>query len=134
MNAPAIALGRVLMALIFIIAGYGKLNGMEGTVGYISSVGLPAPQLAYYVALVVELGGGILLIAGLATRWVSLALALFCLVTGFMFHGFADMNNQIHTLKNIAMAGGFLVLAGVGAGAWSVDALIGGRGRVAQPA
>ena len=115
-------LGRVLMSLIFIWSGLGKLMMAGATIGYIASVGLPLPQLGYAIAVVVELGGGLLLLAGLLTRWVALVLALFCLVTAFVFHGFGDLNSQIHAMKNICMAGGFLVLSAAGAGAWSLDA------------
>jgi len=115
--------GRVLMSLIFIWSGFGKLMGAAGTIGYIASLGLPLPEVGYGIAVIVEFGGGLLLLAGLLTRWVALVLALFCLVTAFVFHGFGDMNNQIHAMKNICMAGGFLVLAAYGAGGWSIDAL-----------
>jgi putative oxidoreductase len=127
-TAIAPAVGRVLMSLIFIVSGFGKLMAASGTIGYIASKGLPLPEAGYAIAVAVELGGGLLLLAGLGTRWVALVLALFCLVTAFVFHGFADMNNQIHAMKNFAMAGGFLFVAAYGAGAWSIDALLRGRG------
>jgi putative oxidoreductase len=88
----------------------------------IGAVGLPAPSLAFAVAVVVELGGGLLLIAGFQTRLVAIALALFCLATAVSFHSnFADQNQMIHFLKNIMIAGGLLQIAGFGAGAISVD-------------
>jgi putative oxidoreductase len=125
LDTPALpALGRVLLSLIFILSGWGKLFAAAGTIGYIAAHGLPLPPVAYAIAVIVELGGGILLLVGLLTRPVALALALFCLVTAFAFHGFGDMNNQIHALKNIAMAGGFLFVAAHGAGAWSLDATL----------
>ncbi len=120
--------GRILLAAIFVTAGWGKLLDPSGTIGYIGSVGLPVPPLAYAVSLAVELGGGILLLLGLFTRWVAVALGLFCLVTAFAVHGFGDMANQISAMKNIAMTGGFLFVLAHGAGGWSVDALF-GRGR-----
>jgi len=127
-NAPALTgLGRVLLAAIFIWSGFGKLMMPAATIGYIAHVGLPVPPAAYAVAVIVELGGGLALLFGLATRWVALALGLFCLVTAFAVHGFADLNSQIHALKNIAMAGGFLFVMAHGAGAWSVDAMLHGR-------
>jgi putative oxidoreductase len=126
-TAALLALGRLLMALIFIYAGWGKLMAPQATIGYIASVGLPVPPAAYAVSLAVELGGGLLLLAGLFTRWAALALALFCVVTAVAVHGFGDMNNQIHAMKNIAMAGGFLFVVAHGAGAWSLDALRGRR-------
>jgi putative oxidoreductase len=117
------AAGRVLMAIIFIVAGFGKLMAPAGTIGYIASTGLPLPEVGYAIALVVELGGGILLLLGLGTRYVALVLAAFCLFTAFVFHGFGDMANQINAMKNFAMAGGFLFVFAHGAGAWSLDAL-----------
>ena len=119
--------GRVLLAIIFIVAGFGKLMAPAGTIGYIASTGLPLPEVGYGLALVVELGGGLLLLDGLGTRYVALVLAVFCLFTAFVFHGFGDMNNQINAMKNIAMAGGFLFVFAHGAGAWSLDAMRSGR-------
>jgi putative oxidoreductase len=122
-TAIAPAVGRVLLSLIFIVSGFGKLTAGAATIGYIASKGLPLPEVGYALAVIVELGGGLLLLTGLLTRWVALALALFCLVTAFAFHGFGDMDNQIHAMKNIAMAGGFLFVFAHGAGEWSLDAL-----------
>jgi putative oxidoreductase len=117
------AAGRVLLAAIFIWSGLGKLMMPAMTIGYIASTGLPAPQVGYVLAIIVELGGGLLLLAGLGTRWVALVLAAFCLFTAFVFHGFGDLANQINAMKNFAMAGGFLFVFAYGAGAWSLDAL-----------
>jgi putative oxidoreductase len=84
-----LALGaRVLIAALFLPAGLAKLGGFEGTVGYIASVGLPLPQLGAVLAVVVEVGGGLALLAGYKTRWVSWALALFTVVAGVFFHAF----------------------------------------------
>jgi len=127
-TAIAPAVGRVLMSLIFILSGFGKLTAAGATIGYIASTGLPLPEVGYGLSVIVELGGGLLLLAGLWTRWVALVLAAFCLFTAFVFHGFADMNGQIHAMKNFAMAGGFLYVAAYGAGLWSVDALLRRRG------
>jgi len=119
--------GRVLLALIFIIAGYGKITGFEGTVGYIQSVGLPAPQLAAVVAIIVELGGGIMLVLGWKARWAAAALFIFTLVAGFLFHAFwsspADqaMMQQIQFMKNLAIMGGMLYIVVYGSGPLSVD-------------
>jgi putative oxidoreductase len=126
-TAIAPALGRLLMSLIFIMSGFGKLAAPEGTIGYIASYGVPAPTLAFGLSVIVELGGGLLLLTGLLTRWAALALAVFCLFTALVFHGFADMANQIHAMKNIAMAGGFVYVAAYGAGAWSLDAVVARR-------
>ncbi|MBN9510565.1 MAG: DoxX family protein [Alphaproteobacteria bacterium] len=125
LDTPALpALGRLLMSLIFILSGWGKLFAAGGTIGYIAAHNLPLPAVAYAIAVIVELGGGLLLLTGLFTRPVALVLAVFCLVTAFVFHGFGDMNNQIHAMKNIALAGGFLFVAARGAGAWSLDAAL----------
>jgi putative oxidoreductase len=117
------ALGRVLLAAIFLWSGLGKLMMPAGTIGYIASTGLPLPEVGYGLAVIVELGGGLLLLGGLLARPVAIVLALFCLVTAFVFHGFGDLNSQIHAMKNIAMAGGFLFVFAHGAGAWSLDAM-----------
>jgi putative oxidoreductase len=122
------ALGRLLLSSLFIWGGLGKLMApMAGTVGYIASVGLPLPELGYYIALLVELVGGILMLIGFGTRYVALVQAAFCLFTAFVFHGFGDMGNQINAMKNIALTGGLLFVFAHGAGAWSVDAMRGQR-------
>jgi len=126
---PLSLTGRLLLSLLFIPAGLGKLTGFAGTVGYISSVGLPLPQLGAAIALVVEIVGGIALIAGYGTRIAAIALALFTLVATFFFHAFWSVPAEQHMIqqlmfyKNIAVVGGLLTLAAWGAGAWSVDAL-----------
>jgi putative oxidoreductase len=119
--------GRILMALIFIFAGYGKITGFEGTVGYIASKGLPLPQLAAIGAIIVELGGGILLVLGWQTRLVAAALFIFTAITALFFHNFwavppdQAQNQMIHFMKNISMMGGQLFVVIHGAGALSLD-------------
>jgi putative oxidoreductase len=114
--------GRLLIGLPFAMSGFGKLAAYGPTVAKISAVGLPLPPLAFTVAVVVELGGGLLLIAGYRARVIAIALALFSLVTAAWFHGnFADQNQMIHFLKNVMLAGGLLQIAAFGAGAISVD-------------
>ena len=119
--------GRVLLAVIFIVAGFGKITGFEGTVGYIQSVGLPAPQLAAVVAIIVELGGGIMLVIGWKARWAAAAIFIFTLVAGVIFHAFwsspADqvMMQQIQFMKNLAIMGGMLYIIVYGSGPLSVD-------------
>ena len=116
------AAGRVLLAAIFLISGLGKLADPAGTQAYIASAGLPAPLLAYLAAVAVEVGGGVLLIVGYQTRIVALAIAGFSLVAALAFHNnFADVNQMIHFLKNVAMAGGLLQVAAFGAGSFSLD-------------
>jgi len=126
-NALSLA-GRLLLAWVFLPAGIGKLTGFAGTVGYISSVGLPMPQLGAVLAVVVEIAGGLALIAGFHTRIVALVLAAYTLVASIIFHAYwaapADQQLVTHLLfdKNIGIIGGFLTLAAWGAGAWSMDA------------
>ncbi len=119
--APAV--GRFLLAAIFLISGFGKLADPAGTIGYISAVGLPLPAVGYAIAVIVELGGGLLLVAGYQTRIVALTLAAFTIVAALFFHShFADQNQFIHFLKNVAIAGGLLQVAAFGAGRLSLDA------------
>jgi len=116
-------LGRILIGVPFILTGLSKLGAYAATTAYISAMGLPAPTLAYIMAVVVELGGGALLLAGYQVRLVSLVLAVFSVATAVIFHNnFGDQNQMIHFLKNIMMAGGLLQITYFGAGAWSLDA------------
>src|SRR6266446_10738433 len=104
------------------MSGLGKLAAYGPTTAMIAAVGLPLPPLAYVVAVALELGGGLLLIAGYQVRSVALALAVFSVVAGVAFHNhFADQNQMIHFLKNVMMAGGLLQIAAFGAGAISLD-------------
>lgn len=120
--------GRLLLALLFLSAGISKIGGFAGTVGYISSVGMPLPTVAAAVAVAVEVLGGLALIAGFGTRIAALVLAAFTLVASLYFHAFwsvpADQAfmQQLMFFKNIAVVGGLLMLAAHGAGAWSLDA------------
>jgi putative oxidoreductase len=117
------AFGRLLIAVIFLMSGLSKIAAPAMTQGYIASAGLPAPMLAYLIAIVIEVGGGVLLVLGLQTRLVALIMAAFCVATALSFHhDFADQNQMIHFLKNIAMAGGLLQVVAFGAGALSLDA------------
>lgn len=114
-----VLVGRILLSIIFIVAGYGKLMGFAGTVGYIGSLGLPVPAVTTALVIALELLGGIAILIGFQTRYVAYALAAFCVASGYLGHFPADM---IGFQKNIAMAGGFLVLAAFGPGSLSVDA------------
>ena len=119
--------GRILLALLFVPAGFSKISGFAGTVGYIASKGVPLPELAAAAAIGVELGLGLLLLVGWQTRWAALGIALFTLVITFIFHNFwavpADqvMAQQLNFFKNMAAVGGLLTVAAWGAGAWSID-------------
>lgn len=114
--------GRLMIGLPFAMSGLSKLGAYSATTAMISAVGLPVPPLAYAVAVIVELGGGLLLIAGYQARSVATALALFSIAAAVSFHSnFADQNQMIHFLKNVMMAGGLLQIAAFGAGALSID-------------
>lgn len=122
-QASASLIGRVLLSAIFILSGVSKLAAPAMMVGYISSVGLPLPQVALVVAIIVEVGGGLALIAGYRARLVAAGLALFSVVTALAFHNaLGDQNQFIHFFKNIAMAGGLLQIVAFGAGRFSLDA------------
>lgn len=111
---------RILLGLIFVLAGFGKLMDPAGTAGYIASVGLPGVLVWPTIAL--ELLGGLAIIVGYQTRIVALALAAFCVVSAAIFHNnFADQSQMISFLKNLAMTGGFLQLYLHGAGALAID-------------
>ncbi len=113
--------GRVLLSAIFLHEAWFKIANYAGVVRYTENAGLPGAALP--LAILVEGAGGLLVLAGLFTRGASLALAGFCLFTAFVFHTkFGDINQMHHFEKNLAIAGGFLVLAAFGAGGWSLDA------------
>jgi putative oxidoreductase len=113
-------LGRILLALIFIVAGVGKISDPAGTAGYMQSVGLPGFLVWPTIAL--EVLGGIAIIIGFQTRIAAFALALFTLAAAALFHtNFADPMQSIMFMKNLSMAGGLLLLAASGATALSVD-------------
>ena len=124
---PLSLIGRALLALLFIPAGFSKIGGFAGTAGYIASKGVPFPELAAAAAIGVELGLGLLLLIGWQTRWAALGIAFFTVVITFIFHNFwavpaeQVMAQQQSFFKNIAVVGGLLTVAAWGAGAWSVD-------------
>jgi len=118
--------GRILLALIFVISGYNKLVGFDGTVGYIASKGLPLPQLAAAAAITIELIGGILLVIGWQTRWAATAIFLFLIPTTLIFHPFwavaaGKQMEMIQFMKNLCIMGGMLYVMAFGAGPLSVD-------------
>ena len=121
MTAYAAPLGRLLLALIFILGGASKFGDLAGTGAYMGSVGLPAflagPAAAF------ELLAGLAILVGWQTRLVALLLAGFCIVTAVLFHSnFADQIQMIMFMKNLGLAGGFLTLYVHGAGGMSLDA------------
>src|ERR1700682_508586 len=126
-NSAALV-GRILLAVIFIMSGFGKITGFEGTAGYIASKGFPMAQLVTVLTIAIELGGGILLAIGYKARWAGLVLAVFTLVAALIFHNVwavadaaAKMDQQIHFLKNLAIAGGMLMVYAFGPGRYSVE-------------
>jgi putative oxidoreductase len=117
---PALLAARLLLAYIFISAGWGKIGGYAGVQQYMGSAGVPGGLLPVVIAA--EIGLGVLIAIGFQTRLAALALAIFSVVAGYMFHlKPADAGQMVHFSKNLAIAGGFLALAVVGAGAWSID-------------
>ena len=126
-NSLALA-GRVLLAALFLPAGFGKLTSFAGTVGYIGSVGLPLPELGAVLAIAAEVLGGLALLLGLGTRAAALVLAVFTAAASVFFHAYwaapADQAfmQQLLFFKNVAVVGGLLTVAAWGAGAWSLDA------------
>lgn len=126
---PLVLLARAMMAYIFIVEGLGKITGYAGVAAYMREHGV-APALLPLVILT-ELGGGVLVLAGFKTRWAALALAGFCLMTALIIHFAAG--EMIEFQKNVAMAGGFLVLAAFGPGAWSIDGRLGRPERTGGP-
>ena len=124
---PMSLIGRVLLALLFLPAGFSKIGGFDKTVGYISSKGVPLPEASAAIAIAVELGLGLLLLVGFKARWAALGIALFTVVITFIFHAFWSvppdqvMQQQQAFFKNIAVVGGLLLVAAWGPGAWSLD-------------
>lgn len=114
--------GRILLAVIFILSGLGKISGYAVTAALMTTKGIPGALLPLVILL--ELGGGIAIVLGFQTRLVALALAGFCLISGALFHFEPGNQGQmINFLKNLAIAGGFLMLAQVGAPWLSIDAM-----------
>lgn len=126
MKGLTLLIGRILLAVMFVSAGWGKIGGFEGTQGYMESMGLPGALLPLVILL--ELGGGLAIIVGLGTRTLSVFLALFCIASALIFHSdFSQQMQSVMFMKNLAIAGGFLVLAASGPGAISIDDKIGRR-------
>jgi len=113
-----IGIGRVLLSIIFIQAGWNKIFGYAGTAQYMEKVGVPSELLP--LVILTELGG-LLILLGLFTRWAALALAGFCVLAAWLFHHPGDANQMISFMKNLTIAGGLLVLAGSGPGAYAID-------------
>ncbi len=120
-------IGRALIAYLFIPAGWAKIAGFEGTVGYIASQGVPFPALCAAIAVAAELGLGILILVGWQTRWAALALGIFTLVITFIFHDYwtmeaaQQMAQKMNFDKNLVVVGALFLLSAFGAGRFSLD-------------
>ena len=127
MNHSAMLVGRILLSLVFLVAGYRKLMGVAASAGYFAKLGFPMPDVMVWVAIAIELGGGILLVLGWKARWAASLLALFTLIAAFAAHRFWEVdpaqyaNQMNHFLKNLAIVGGMIFVAATGPGALSVD-------------
>ena len=122
-SSTTILIGRILLAAIFLLSGFGKLTAISGTAGYFGAMGLPVPTVTAIVVGLIELLGGIAILVGFQTRIAAWVLAIFTIATALVAHtGWADQNQMIHFLKNVAITGGFLLLASSGPGAYSIDA------------
>ena len=127
-QAPLALLARLCLAYIFIVEGWEKIEAYAATGSYMEANGV-SPMLLPLV-IVTELGAGLLVAVGFATRYAAFALAGFCLLTALLFHyDFSNVEQVINFNKNIAIAGGFLTLIAFGPGAWSID---GSRSHVSQ--
>ncbi len=128
LRSPFAVVGRFLLALVFVLAGFSKIAGFAGTVGYMQSKGMPAAQVLAVLTIVLEIGGGLALIAGWQARWAALALAGFTAIETLIFHNFwampeaQKMMQQQAFMKNLAIIGGLLLVAALGAGPASLDA------------
>ena len=121
-SGPLGLAARAMLAYIFIVSGASYIARYADVASYMENSGVDGRLLP--LVILTELGGGLLVLIGLKTRWAAIALLGFCLLTALFFHLAADQT--IHLQKNIAMAGGFLALAVFGPGPWSLD---GRRGR-----
>ncbi len=113
---------RVLLSLIFIMSGLGKIAAPAATIGYISSVGAPMPTVAYGIAVFVEVGLGLALLVGYQAKLAATGIAIFTLAAAFLFHNnFSDQIQMIMFMKNITIIGGLLLVVAYGAGGFSID-------------
>ena len=123
----AVLVGRMLLALLFVLSGFGKIPGFEGTAANIASQGLPMPHVLTVLAILFELGGGIAIVLGWKTRWAAGALILFTIVITPIYHRFWGVppevaaDQHIHFMKNVSILGGLLILFAFGPGRYSMD-------------
>lgn len=119
MTDAGLLAGRCLLVFIFLHESVGLLGNYAGAAAYMQKSGVPALMLPAVIAL--QLGGGLLIVAGIMTRMSALVFAVFCVLTAILFHWqFADRNQLLHFQKDLSIAGGFLVLACSGPGSWSL--------------
>jgi putative oxidoreductase len=124
----ATLIGRVLMSLLFVLGGWGKLLGPAAAQAMFAKNNLPMVEAAWVLAVVVELGGGLAILFGLFIRPVACVCAIWCVATALIAHtNFADRLQEVQFFKNMGMTGGFLYIATFGAGAWSLDAWLARR-------
>ncbi|MBN9241484.1 MAG: DoxX family protein [Mesorhizobium sp.] len=122
-SSLVVFVSRVLLSILFILAGYAKLTDIAGTAGWFGSIGLPMPTVTTVVAGLIELLGGLAILVGFQTRVVAVVMAIFTLAATAAAHlDFSQAGNALMLQKNLAITGGFLLLAVLGAGAWSIDA------------
>ena len=130
MNATSDALsliGRIFLAVIFLVSGFGKIGGFEGLIGQIASKGLPVPEAFAAAAGAIELGAGLMLVFGWKARWAAFLLAVFTAIVSLFFHNFwampeaQKMMQQIQFMKNLAVIGGLLMVIAFGPGRLSID-------------
>jgi putative oxidoreductase len=127
LTSTAALVGRILLAALFIVSGFGKISGYDGTAGYMAAKGLPMVNVLLPLTIALELGGGILLAVGFKARWIALLFFLFLIPTTFIFHAFWGIDpkeaatQQINFLKNVSIMGGMLMVFAHGPGAYSVD-------------
>ena len=130
MNATSDALsliGRIFLAVIFLVSGFGKIGGFEGLIGQIASKGFPAPEAFAAATVAIELGAGLMLVFGWKARWAAFLLAVFTAVVTVFFHNFWAMPEaqkamqQIQFMKNLAVIGGLLMVMAFGPGRLSID-------------
>jgi putative oxidoreductase len=127
MSDAALALGRLALAAIFLVSGYGKLVGLSGAAAYIGSKGLPVPTVLAVLAGVGEVVLGAAVALGFKARLAALGLVAFTALATAFFHDFWNLQGadrgmqQVHALKNLAMIGGLLILASAGPSRFSID-------------
>jgi len=122
-NDATLLVARILLATLFLVSGLGMLAGPAGFAGYMAAIGMPAPMLVTWAVIALKVFAGLAVLVGFQTRYAALALGAFAIATAFIGHlDFADQNQMTAFMKNLGIAGGFLLLATTGPGALSLDA------------